>query len=355
MMIMQTKRACARMAVRLGALAVVMTVLALSASQASAAGVKPLTLINGWTTSQSSTRTPAVKVVNGIVHLEGAIANGTTDEPFVLPSAYRPAAAVYVNADLCGSTQGRLIIESTGDVFVEAYTSFANAQCFTSLEGISYPLKAKGAKPLTLVNGWQIAPDANRTPAVSLVDGVVHLQGAIETGGTNTVPFFLPKADRPNKMVYVPVDMCDGDTGRLEISPNGEVVVRPFDAFSQAGCFTSLEGATYDLKSAKATPLTLQHGWAPYSASTRVPALTKTDGVIHLQGAMATTGSSTMPFTVPAGLRPSANVYIPIDLCLANPGRLIIEPSGTVVVDEMGSFSNAQCFTSLEGVNYPLN
>jgi hypothetical protein len=42
-----------------------------------------------------------------------------------------------------------------------------------------------------------------------------------------------------------------------------------------------------------------------------------------------------------------------VDLCNATNGRLFIQPSGVATVQaENGTFSNAQCFTSLDGVSF---
>ena len=46
----------------------------------------------------------------------------------------------------------------------------------------------------------------------------------------------------------------------------------------------------------------------------------------------------------------STDVFVPVDLCNATKGRIHIVPSGVVDVEaEGGTFSNAQCFTSLDG------
>jgi hypothetical protein len=47
---------------------------------------------------------------------------------------------VFVPIDLCGGTKGRLFIQPTGEVVVAAQTAFTDAQCFTSLEGVSFPV-----------------------------------------------------------------------------------------------------------------------------------------------------------------------------------------------------------------------
>lgn len=99
------------------------------------------------------------------------------------------------------------------------------------------------------------------------------------------------------------------------------------------------------------TPLTLQNGWTNAPFGTRPAAARTISGIVHLEGAVATTGANPVPFTLPAGFRPAKTVFVPVDLCNAANGRLQIEPTGVVTVQaEGGTFSNAACFTSLDGV-----
>jgi hypothetical protein len=97
-------------------------------------------LQNGWFKSPFGTFAPAVRTISGIVHFKGAIAtSGTNPVPFTLPAAFRPAQVVFVQVDLCTSTNGRLQIEPTGVVTVSAEGGvFKNAACFTSLDGVSF-------------------------------------------------------------------------------------------------------------------------------------------------------------------------------------------------------------------------
>jgi hypothetical protein len=75
--------------------------------------------------------------------------------------------------------------------------------------------------------------------------------------------------------------------------------------------------------------------------------------VTHFKGAIATSGSNTVPFVLPGTMRPKKDVYIPVDLCGATNGRSHIVPDGTVDVEaENGDFANAQCFTSLDGASF---
>jgi hypothetical protein len=100
---------------------------------------------------------------------------------------------------------------------------------------------------LKLQNGWTTSSFGTRAPAVAVDgNGIVHFEGGMETGGTNPVPFTLPKAFRPSATVFVPVDLCNATNGRLQINPNGTTTVQAEGgAFSNASCFTSLDGVAF--------------------------------------------------------------------------------------------------------------
>ena len=217
---------------------------------------------------------------------------------------------------------------------------------------------AQAAQPaaftqLTLVNGWTNAPFSTSNAAVKAVNGIVHFKGAIATTGTNAVPFTLPTAFRPASDVYVQVDLCNAANGRLFIQTSGVVTVETEGPFSDAQCFTSLDGATFAKSATSFTALTLKNGWTGAPFSTSNPAARVISGIVHLKGAIATTGTNAVPFTLPSAFRPATAVYVPVDLCDATNGRLFIQHSGVVTVEaEGGTFSNAQCFTSLDGASF---
>jgi len=326
----------------------------LSATTAHAA-VRPssatLTLINGWTNAPFGTSVAFADTATSTVQLKGAIATtGTNPEPFVLPKAFRPETDVYVTIDLCDATNGRLLIQPTGVVTVQAETTFTNAQCFTSLDGATYAKNTAGYNALTLINGWAGGAYSTSAPAVALIGGVVRLKGAMSTSGTNTEPFLLPAGLRPSANVYVPTNLCNSAKGRLLIEPSGDVFVQAENNFSDAQCFTSLDGVSFTPASFK--PLKLKHGWTDSIYGTLAPAAKEISGVVRFQGSMSTSGTNTEPFVLPASLRPTTNVYIPVDMCNATNGRLNISPSGVVTVEAETSFSNAACFTSLDGASF---
>ncbi|MCU1453589.1 MAG: hypothetical protein JWN46_1735 [Acidimicrobiales bacterium] len=203
-----------------------------------------LTVQPGWTNAPFGTSKAAALSSWGVVHLKGAIAT-TAKNPvaFVLPLSLRPKTAVYVPVDLCNVNVGRLYIQPNGIVTVQAQGGvFANVQCFTSLDGASYVLRA--ATPLTLQNGWVGAPFATSQPAAANVWGIVHLKGAISSGSVGD-PFNLPASVRPGREIYVAVDMCNGTNGRLDILTNGEVFVMSETSYTLATCFTSLDGVSF--------------------------------------------------------------------------------------------------------------
>src|SRR6516225_1413600 len=204
---------------------------------------------------------------------------------------------------------------------------------------------------LTLKNGWTNAPFGTSNAAVTNVSGIIHLKGAIATSGTNSVPFTLPKAFRPATNVFVPVDLCNATNGRLFIQHNGVVSVEAETDFSNAQCFTSLDGAQFAKLNTSFTTLTLQNGWTDAPFSTSNAAVRNINGIIYFKGAIATSGTNGVPFTLPAAFRPATDVYVKVDLCNATNGRLHIAPSGVVAV-EAQNFTNAQCFTSLDGASF---
>ena len=216
------------------------------ASSSGATSLTPL-LQNGWVRTGFGTRAPAAKLVGDNVHLMGAIQSGTAATLFQLPDTMRPAATVYVGVDLCNARKGRLTIQPSGVVTVTSFVSFGDAQCFTSLEGAWFARTSNGYQALSPLNSWSQAGFGTRGPKVANVGGVVRFQGAIQSG-TIGWAFNLPPELRPAALTFAPVDMCNGQKGRIRITPGGIVNVETLAGrFSDAQCFTSLEGASFGL------------------------------------------------------------------------------------------------------------
>jgi hypothetical protein len=231
----------------------------------------------------------------------------------------------------------------------------SNATCFTSLDGASFALSPKSFTAFKLQPGWTEFDNLFRKAAARVAGGFVHLEGEIKTAGTNPAAFTLPAKFRPSKNVDVLINLCTGSIGSLHITPSGAVTVQAEGTgnFWMIQCGTSLEGVSYALSPKSFTALTLQNGWMNAPSGTANAAVRTISGVVHFRGAIWTNGTNADPFTLPAGFRPAKTVYIPVDLCNGNNGRLYIQPDGVVAVEaENDDFSQAQCLTSLDGASF---
>jgi hypothetical protein len=206
----------------------------------------PLKLRPGWTEFDSLFRKAAVRDIGGIVHFAGEIKVGhNIPTAFTLPAGFRPGRNVNVLINVCTGSIGRLHITPKGVVTVQSAEGFWAVKCGTSLDGATFALSSKSFTALKLRNGWKNAPSGTAKAGVRNVSGVVRFVGAIKTKGTKTELFVLPQKFRPSGDVYIPVDLCEGAKGRLDIQPDGVVKVEAASSFSQAQCQTSLDGAWF--------------------------------------------------------------------------------------------------------------
>jgi hypothetical protein len=106
----------------------------------------PLTLLNGWVSSQSQygTGDPGYWVENGIVHLLGSLKQpgGTNSQFAVLPPAIRPAHYLWIPTYTNNGAFGWLAIFPDGKIFALGVGSDPSAQLYTSLATISYPVNS---------------------------------------------------------------------------------------------------------------------------------------------------------------------------------------------------------------------
>lgn len=209
--------------------------------------------------------------------------------------------------------------------------------------------------PLKLLNGWFNAPYGTSDAEVAIIDGIVHFKGAIATTGTAYEAFVLPKGFRPSHSVEIPVDMCGASYGALIIGSDGVVDVTTFLKWSDAQCFTSLDGASFAPGSTGFTALEPINGWtkAPLGSN---PEVTKIDGIVHLKGAIMTSETNKNPevFVLPKEFRPDTYISVPVTLCYGTIGQLNIDQAGQVFVQAEPA-GNAQCFTSLDGAWFAAN
>lgn len=312
---------------------------------------------SGWVGGPPGTGTPAAVEYGGIVHLKGAVAHGTRTTLLALPVTMRPATNVYVAVDLCTGERGRILVTPAGWVVVEPARSFDDAQCLTSLDGVTFASAdaAPGFTALKLQNGWLPAPLGTSPPAAAQVDGLVHMKGAVASGTSGAITR-LPRGMRPAANVDLPTTLCNSRKGRIRVSKTGRVFVTAESAFSDAQCFTSLDGLKFARSTAGYAPLTLQNGWLASRSGAYAPGARRHAEVAYLQGAIEA-GTGNPAFTLPPALRPQADVVLPVDLCSATKGTLRIESAtgdAHVLASPGVPFSDAQCSTSLEGASFAV-
>ncbi len=305
---------------------------------------QPLTLTSWWSAGMGGI--PRAGLSNGVVYLAGSLTQtgSGTNEAGTLPAGkYLPGRDLYLPAYTASGTGGEAVIHSDGRVAVLG----PGYSVYTSLAGISYPVALKSGK-LTLVNGWQAVQGSTGNAGAALGNGVVYLSGALsQPSGTGSTFATLPKADRPARVLYVPIFSTDGKTGLtcgLKVTPSGQVSVFGDPAVRN---FSSLAGVSFPI-ALKSSKLTLASGWKT-APGTAAPRVSLSHGVVYLSGAVSG-GSQVLVTTLPAADRPAHTVFMPVSMAGGTAGRLAIDPQGHVYVNG----NNATALTSLEGVHFPL-
>jgi hypothetical protein len=216
---------------------------------------QPLSLINGWQSAGPSygTGDPAYFVSGGVVHLSGSLL-GVTPQGSVfatLPPGARPASVLEINVYAYEGVLATLMIYPDGRM--TAFNGDFNANDFTSLAGVSFPVAGTAWQPLDLVNGWQPDPDdfPLGTPSYYISGHVVHLDGGMSQPGscqTGNTPLFgvLPPAARPVHTLYLTLTGA-ATFAVLRIDPDGDM----FESLSSGQCdwVFSLSGISYQLSS----------------------------------------------------------------------------------------------------------
>jgi len=334
-----------------------------------------LRLLNGWRSEQAkwNSGNPSWAVKGGVVYLSGSLhqPGGTNREFAVLPAAARPARTLFLTVYTANGTTGTMEILPTGPMSVSSIAlrpagrisdakdhtslSLGGAQDYTSLAGVSFPAAATAMHKLSLLNGWQSSQPAYGTgaPAYTVTGGVVHLSGALhQPAGTNEEFAVLPAAARPARVLYLTVCTVAGNTGVLQIDPDGEM------SAYQGGArgFTSLAGVSFRTAATAAHKLSLRNGWQSSQSAwdTGDPAYTVTGGVVYLSGSMHQMAGSNLVFAVlPLAARPRHQLWITTYTFDGAVGALRITPAG--VMSAFNATGNAaQAYTSLAGIAYPL-
>jgi hypothetical protein len=327
-----------------------------------------LSLLNNWQWAGiAGTGHPRWAVRDGIVYLTGSMyeSSGSGDLVAKLPRAARPAHALYVEAYAgpgLGLAHITLFIQSNGSITIYhgASATFADAQAFTSLAGITYPaaggIAAVRARKLHLMNGWVSRQDTWHTgdPSYYVAGGVVYLSGSLHrTSGASATVTRLPVAARPAQNTFLTVYTWRNRAGIVEILRTGYVIAYGPGAKS----FTSLAGITFPAAHTAMYKLALTSYWVSDQPAygTGKPSYAVINGVVHLQGGVfdpSVVGN--LIAVLPAGARPAHIQVIIVYTISGAVGCVEVLPNGEVGV--FGStVDGPQAFTSLASVSYPVN
>ena len=123
----------------------------------------------------------------------------------------------------------------------------AVATDYTSLAGMSFPVRSVRFRNLSLVNGWiSVSSVPGKQAGVGLQNGIVYLAGGIaRSSGTSSQFATLPPAFRPAHNLWLPVHTFLGKTGAIEIARTGQMYAFGGDAIAYSG----LSGISFPLNS----------------------------------------------------------------------------------------------------------
>ena len=151
----------------------------------SAPKVFPLSCQNGWQPYGQGYQEPQVSLVGGIVHLRGLIKGGDAQHLATLIEAHRPPKGMVFTtmARYDDSTIGEYRVDIYANGLVTGFSASGrtNIPLWVSFDGLSFPLRAT-PQPLSCLNGWRPFGQGYQEPQVSLVSGVVYLQGLVKGG-----------------------------------------------------------------------------------------------------------------------------------------------------------------------------
>jgi len=318
-----------------------------------------LTLINGWQSARVTDLTgdPAWAVKDGIAYLTGGMHQySPASTTFAtLPHAARPGHVLYFIVHVPSGTYAFITIYRDGKM-TDQSPQPADARSLTSLAAISFPVTATAAHALRLIHGWRSGQGAFKAgdPSYAVKGGVVYLAGSLHAAASGSALFaVLPRGARPAHALEITVYTFDGNPGLLTIYPNGDMLARQ----GGARLFTSLATVSFPAAVMTRHKLTLINMWQAYSGSpsTGAPSWSLAHGVVYLSGGLTQPTPYSDKFAIlPAAARPAHWLWILVYTAGGLVGIVEVHPDGTLWAFTFPA-ANAQAFTSLAGISYPLN
>lgn len=267
------------------------------------------------------------------------------------------------NAASFASYQGRMLVLPTGQVLLTAYNQGHGG---TNIQDVA--LYSNGAGPAS-----SSRPIIISSPNTIAAGGVYTISGAVFNGFSQGASYgddaqsatnypLVRITNKASGHVYYARTFNHSRMG-IEAPQTSPVVTTSFQVPAslengpvQIEVVANGIASTPVIANTKFTNLTLLNGWVGGANNSATPAFSLVNGIVQLKGGMQKPGGNATPFVLPAGSRPTANVYIPVAVGSTNFGRILIDTAGNVsVMDDGGGFANAPQFTSLENASFAIN
>ena len=293
---------------------------------------------NGWSTFPTWPAASFRVDSEGWVIFRGLVQNGV-NHIFTLPAAYRPPRDASFTVMSNGPNIGHVTVNSiSGQVSTAVVTTG-----WVSLTTIRYPLWGDDqlrfrVAPRIPRYGLDYTTTGWRRPRLYVRrNGFVDVQGIC---GTWQAIDFGALADLSPEGRSIHLIHGSG-TAQHRVDAHG--ILQVFGNVNPYGILGGTVKWPTPAIEPYFTDFTLQNGWqwfADYYASDQSgyprPAYYKdNDGYVHLRGlAIHATPSGSTIATLPAGYRPGDRTMWPVLTSLTSPGRLDIDPSGTIHCDE---------------------
>lgn len=189
------------------------------------------TFANGWT-DYPAPWAPATWVKDGLgrVHTQGLITGGSTASQAAMFTMAGADVPQYLNLATY-SARGAGHFSVTGNsVMAKGDVNVSSA--WTSVNALFYSTTSTATwTALPMQNGWGWYGYSYQPPEYTkAADGIVTLRGLLRGGtATNgTVIATLPAGYRPSAVEIFDVASTDGNWGRVDVYPTGEVIVREY-------------------------------------------------------------------------------------------------------------------------------
>jgi len=278
-------------------------------------------LVNDWHRFSSSFNAPTWRVSRSVCYLAGVI-NGHHGHLANLPERCRPKAGRLIFSVIRGGVPARLDVLSDGQVHLITHHGHGS---WMSLNGISFAVRNRGARALTLHNNWvDYGHGYRHTQLNSVHKGLCVLSGLIRSGAWGAF----------GSVSYG----CTPRDGRLIFSANNHEHITRVDIAQEgsvvySGGYThhswvNFDGMIWSPTGGKA--LTLVNDWNNYGHGYRGASVKKVGKLCVLSGLIKSNSWNSVIAVLPAWCRPAKRMIFGGNVHMSS-ARIDVTRNGRVI------------------------